>query len=99
MKGMGVMMPRLMAINNIFPFPLTIHATQDVMILFNPKLLLGPLEDVLSFPDPKLLLHLLEEIRSMESKYLLWIPGSTLLLRNLSLPAVRGLQILDPHPT
>jgi hypothetical protein len=98
-ERMRTMVLRLTTINNILPFPLTVHATQDIMKLLHSKLLQGLLEDVLGLPDPKLLLHLLEEVRSMEPQHLLWIPGSTPLLRNLILPAVRGLQVLDPHLT
>jgi hypothetical protein len=52
-------------------------------------------------PDtyPMILLHLLEEVRGMEPQHLPQIPRCTRLLGDVGLPAVRGLQILDPHPT
>ena len=98
MEGVGTMMLRLATINNILPFPLTIDATQHIMKLLYPKLLQGPLEDFLSLPHSKLLLHLLEEVRGMEPQHLLQIPRCTPLLGDPGLPAVRQLQILDPHP-
>ena len=66
MEGMGMVMLRLVTINNILPFSLTVHAAQHVMKLLHSILLQSPLEHHLSIPDPKLLLHLLEEVRSMK---------------------------------
>ena len=36
--------------NNVLPFPLTVHTSQDVMIFLHPKLLQGLLKGNLSIP-------------------------------------------------
>jgi hypothetical protein len=99
MKGVLPVMIRLTTISYFFPFPLTVHAPKNIMKLLNTKLLQGPLEHLLGIKDPKLLLHLLEEARSMEPEHLLQIPGCTLLLHTLRLPAVQFVEIFHPHPT
>jgi hypothetical protein len=66
MEGVRTMMPRLAAINNVLPFPLTVNAPQHIMELLDPELLQGPLEDLLSLPHPVFLLHLLEEVRGVK---------------------------------
>ena len=66
MEWVRTVMSRLVTINNVIPFPLTIHAAQHIMKLLYPILLQSPLEGHLRIPDPKLLLHLLEEVRSMK---------------------------------
>ena len=66
MKGMGAMMSRPVTIDNVLPFPLTIHTPQHIMKLLYPILLQSPLKRHLRIPDPKLLLYLLEEVRRME---------------------------------
>jgi hypothetical protein len=99
MEGVLPVMMRPMTINYLLPFPLTIHASKNIMKLLYPKLLQGLLENLLSIEDSILLLHLLEEVRSMEPKNLLWILGCILLLRNSGLPAVWLAEILHPHLT
>jgi hypothetical protein len=93
------MVLRLSTINNVLPFPLTVHTSQHIMKLLHSKLLQRLLKDLLGLPHTELLLHLLEEVRSMEPQHLLQIPRSAPLLGNPTLPAVQGLQVLDPHPT
>jgi hypothetical protein len=66
MERVRAMVLRLATINNVLPFPLTIHATKNVTEFLHPKLLQGPLESILRLPHPMILLHLLEEVRGME---------------------------------
>ena len=60
-ERVGTMVSRLATINNIFPFPLTVHTTKHIM-----KLLQGLLESILHLPYSMVLLHLLKEVRHME---------------------------------
>jgi hypothetical protein len=65
-EGMRTVMSRLATINNVLPFPLTVHTPKDVMELLHTKLLQSPLEDFLRLPHPELLLHLLKEVGGTE---------------------------------
>jgi hypothetical protein len=99
MEGMFTMMTRPVTISYLLPFPLTLHATQHVMVLLHSELFQCPGESSLGIPDTELLLHLLEEVRCIEPQNLLQVLRCTLLLGYLGLPAVRGLWVLHPHLT
>jgi hypothetical protein len=99
MIRMVPMVVRVMTISYILPFPLTVHATKNVVKILNLKLFQSPLESNLGIPHTELLLHLLEETRGMEPEHLLWILRCTPLLGHPGLPAVRSFQMLDPHLT